>query len=417
MSGIFSSSALGVAALGTVVLLTAWLPLLLKGLPLSLPVIAVGFGYFAIAPLWPAGSAQSAVDLHVIEHMTEFVVLIALMGAGLRIGRPFSWRAWAPTWLMLGVAMPLTIGATALLGWAVMGLPAASAILIGAVLAPTDPVLAADVQAKPPGEGEGGEVRFVLTSEAGLNDGAAFPFVVLAIGITTASFNSLWADWIVQDLVLRLFAGVAVGFLSGRAFGWLTFKLPSVELSKTGDGLVAVGVTLISYGIAETIHGYGFVAVFVAAMTLRASDRGHDFHAAMAEFSEQIERILMVLIMVTFGAALGWGLLGPLEWRDIVGGVILLIVIRPLAGWISLRPTTLPAAARGLIAFFGIRGLGTFYYMAYAVGRGEFDGDKRLWAITSFIVLCSVVLHGTTAVPVMNWVDRKRAETSKISPN
>jgi NhaP-type Na+/H+ or K+/H+ antiporter len=223
----------------------------------------------------------------------------------------------------------------------------------------------------------------------------------------------MWQSWLVSDVVLRIAVGGALGFLSGWCFGLLAFRLPSLELAKTGDGLVAVGVTLVSYGVTEMLGGYGFLAVFVAAATLRATDRGHDFHAAMAEFSEQIERILMVLIMLVFGAALRWGLLAPLGWRDILVGLLFLLLVRPLAGWASLAWSPLPTTAKGLIAFFGVRGLGTIYYLAFAASRAEFEDAGRIWALSAFVILCSVVAHGISASPIMNWVDRRRARMQK----
>lgn len=404
-----SYDALTTAAVGAAILLTAWLPMLLKRLPLSLPIVAMAAGYAAMPLLWPEDAVRAAYRPDVVERLTEFVILVALMGAGLRIKRPLSWRGWVSTLLMIVVAMPLTIAGMAALCWRLAGFSLASAILIGAALAPTDPVLAAEVQAKPPGEEEGGEVRFVLTSEAGLNDGAAFPFVLLAIALTATSFQSTWQEWLLSDVLLRIFVGGAVGFLSGWCFGILAFKIPGLELAKTGDGLVAVGVTLISYGATEALGGYGFLAVFIAAVTLRATDRGHGFHAAMAEFSEQIERILMVLIMLVFGATLRWGLLAPLSWRDILVGLLFLLVVRPLSGWASLASSPIPTAAKGLVAFFGIRGLGTIYYLAFAVSRANFEDVDRIWALSAFVVLCSVVLHGVSASPIMSWVDRRRA--------
>ncbi|MEI9804625.1 MAG: cation:proton antiporter [Pseudolabrys sp.] len=316
-------------AIGVLILLTAWLPLAVRRLPLSLPIVAVAIG---IAISYVPGTERYAGELFrdaVLEHLTEFVILIALMGVGLRIERPFSWARWNITFRLLVIAMPLTIGAMTVLCLAVPGLPLASALLVAASLAPTDPVLAADVQVGPPGEEEGGEIRFSLTSEAGLNDGLAFPFVALALALTAASFDSLWKGWLLVDVVWKIGCGGLVGYIAGRAFGWLTFKLPRLKLSKTGDGLVAVGVTLISYGATELAHGYGFVAVFIAAMTLRATDRGHGFHSAMAEFSEQIERVLMVLVLVIFGGAIASGILTALRWEDVVAGAAMLLISAP----------------------------------------------------------------------------------------
>jgi NhaP-type Na+/H+ or K+/H+ antiporter len=211
---------------------------------------------------------------------------------------------------------------------------------------------------------------------------------------------------------------LAIGYGAGRLFGWLTFKMPRLKLSKTGDGLVALGMTLISYGAAEVVDGNGFIAVFVAAITLRSTDRGHDFHAALAEFSEQIERVLMVGILIIFGASIASGLLGNIGWRDVTAALLTILVIRPVAGWISLIGVDLPPLAPALIAFFGIRGLGTIYYLLYVTGRTQLPDADRLWALTSLVVLLSIIVHGIASTPLMNWVDRRRAEASgKTGPD
>lgn len=409
MEGTQSSTLIVILALGTIVLLTAWLPLMLRSLPLSLPILAVAFGYFAIPSTWISTWSSTALDGGALEHVTEFIILVALMGAGLRVERPFSWVHWQAPIRLLGFAMPLTIVAMTLIFHLALGLGWASALLLAAALAPTDPVLAADVQLRPPGEGEGGETRFGLTTEAGLNDGLAFPFVLLAAALADKPLGEVWAQWFLIDLLWKVSCGAAVGLAAGQLFGWLAFRLPRIEMSKTGDGLVAVGATLIAYALTEMIHGYGFIAVFIAAVTLRAADREHDFHAAMAEFSEQIERVLMVLVMVLFGGAVSAGLLHTVGWKEMLAGLALILVVRPVAGAISLSGAGLPLGARALMAFFGIRGIAVFYYLSYAVTRQEFADAHRLWGIGAFAVLVSVMLHGVTSTPLMNWADRQKS--------
>ena len=172
---------------GALVLLTAWLPMVLRQLPLSLPIVCVGIG--AALTTIPAVSDiafHPREHIHLVERLSEFVVIVSLMGAGLKLDRAVGWRRWMITWRLLGIAMPLTILALAVLASVLLGLGAASAILLAAALAPTDPVLASDVQVGPPLQGKEDEMRFALTSEAGLNDGLAFPFVHLAIALAAA---------------------------------------------------------------------------------------------------------------------------------------------------------------------------------------------------------------------------------------
>src|SRR5215207_4912879 len=177
-----------VALFGAVVLLTAWLPMVLKKLPLSLPIACVALGaVIFMIPGSPGPVPDPSEHLKVTQRLTELVVIVALMGAGLKLDRPLSWRSGLLTWRLLAIAMPLTIAALAILGHALLGLGLASALLLGAALAPTDPVLASDVQVGAPGQGKEDAVRFALTSEAGLNDGFAFPFVNLAVALTLAT--------------------------------------------------------------------------------------------------------------------------------------------------------------------------------------------------------------------------------------
>jgi NhaP-type Na+/H+ or K+/H+ antiporter len=303
----------------------------------------------------------------------------------------------------------MTIGAVTLLGVYGLGLPLGVALLLGAVLAPTDPVLASDVQVGPPNSGEESEVRFALTSEAGLNDGFAFPFVHLAIAVAAAGglTREVITDALLVDVLWRIGTGAVVGIVLGRLLGWMTFQAAHANFSKTGDGLVALGVTFAAYGVAEAIHGYGFLAVFITALTLRATERDHEFNDAMHDFAEQIERLLMLLLLVLFGGAIADGLLAPLTWAEAAFGLALLFVIRPVSAWVGFLGSGLPRRDRAIISFLGIRGLGSFYYLAYALNHGEYEGWARLWAITGFIVLCSILLHGVTATPLMRWIDRR----------
>ena len=237
--------ALLLATFGGIILLTAWLPMFLKRLPISLPMVCILIGMMlGWLPISPLKGINPLEDRLLTERLTEFVVIVALMGAGLKLDRPLSWRGWEPSWRLLFLAMPLTIAGIALLGWGVLDLTVSSALLLGAALAPTDPVLASDVQVGPPQSGEEGEVRFALTSEAGLNDGAAFPFVYLAIALAVAgeAHPGLFLEWFAIDVLWRIGAGLAIGWLGGKVMGYLTFHLPGgTGLSETREGLVALG--------------------------------------------------------------------------------------------------------------------------------------------------------------------------------
>jgi NhaP-type Na+/H+ or K+/H+ antiporter len=394
---------------GLLIALVAWLPLALRRLPLSLPIVCIGIGA-AIFSLPAVTLRPLPLDFpDIAERFTEFVVIIALMGAGLKLDRPFSWRKWGVTWRLLGITMPLGILAiTAMGGW-LLGLSWVAALLLAASLAPTDPVLASDVQVGPPKSGEEDEVRFGLTSEAGLNDGFAFPFVHLAIALgLSATTGEPWAkQWLLYNVLWEIAAGVIGGWLIGRLFGWLTFHVPAdTKLSKTGDGLIAISATFVSYGVTELIHCYGFLAVFVTALTLRRSHREHEFNRQMHDITEQVERLAMMVLLLLFGGALVSGLMRPLQWMDVAAAVAILLIIRPLGGMIALAGFKASTSEKMTLAFFGIRGVGSFYYLAYGLNHMELAGGERLWAIVGLVALLSILLHGLTVTPVMRRLDR-----------
>jgi len=401
------------ALFGGLVLLTAWLPMALKEAPLSLPIVCVALGAAMFWAIGIPGFAPHPAEFpSLVEHLTEFVVIISLMGAGLKIDRPLGWRSWSVTWRLLGFAMPLTIAALAGLSHMLLGLGAATALLLAACLAPTDAVLASDVQVGPPGSGEEDEARFSLTSEAGLNDGLAFPFVHAAVGIAIAAAGggASIGEWFGVHVVWKIAAGVAMGRGVGVAMGWLLFHLPNrARLSRTGDGFVALGITCLAYAATELVHGYGFLAVFVAALAIRAAERHNSYHQKLHDFAEELERLLTMALLVMFGGALAaGGLLSALTWPAAAFGLVALFVVRPLSGWIALAGAGCPAPERAAISFYGIRGMGTIYYLAYALQKAEFETPMLLWSTAAFIILISILLHGATVTPAMRWLDAAR---------
>lgn len=389
--------------LGLVILLVSWAPVGLKRLPLTLAIlcVAIGVGVFSTGLL--AFDPDPRTWDTATEKLTELVVIISLMGCGLKLDRKIGWKRWGVTWRLLAIAMPLTIGAVAVLGVWGLGFALPMALLLGAAMAPTDPVLASDVQVGPPGSGEEDEVRFGLTSEAGLNDALAFPFVHLAILASLGGLASQQAlvDWGLVKVGWKILAGVGVGWAVGAVFGWMLFRDSDRRLSHLGDGLIALAATFIAYAATELAHGYGFLAVFVAAVTIRNWERDHHFHEEMHDLSDQIERLLMMLLLVLFGGALANGLLVSLTWIDVGVALAVLLIVRPAAGLIALTGAPQPWREKLLLAFLGIRGVGSVYYVAYGLNHGEFGDSERLWAIVGLIVLVSIVVHGVTATPLL----------------
>ena len=428
------SSAWIYVALGLALFLAVVLPPLLDRFRINAPIVLVTLGLllgllpgFRDLDLDPVGHGEAVL------HITEFTVLVSLMGVGLALDRPLSfrdlgsWRSWSPTWRLLGVAMPLCIAGVGLLAWGAFGVAAPAALLLGAALAPTDPVLASDVQVGGPNDAdadgdedvaldEEDEVRFALTSEAGLNDGLAFPFVHAAILLATVGGFSQWgAHWAAWDVVGKVAVGVAVGVGLGWAVAKLAFTARSeqVRFATTGEPLVAIAALLASYGAAEVIGGYGFLSVFTCAMTVRSFERTQSYHHDMHEVIERLERLLTLVVLLLLGMALTNGLLANLDWRGVTLSLALLLVIRPLAGMVSFLGHRRQRGVHGfdqrervVAAFFGVRGVGSLFYLAYAGTHADWPELRWLWSVIAFTVVVSVYLHGFTAPFAMAWQER-----------
>jgi NhaP-type Na+/H+ or K+/H+ antiporter len=403
------------ALIGTGALLAGILPRVLERRPLSMPMAFLGLGLLLFGLPLGLPAADPLAHPKLTEHLTEVGVIVALMGAGLKIDRPFGRRRWASTFRLLIIAMPVTIAAVALLGWWWAGLVPASALLLGAAMAPTDPVLASDVQVGEPTDEEDSEdeVRFALTSEAGLNDGLAFPFVYAAIAIAAHGLDPAgWlGEWVLADVLYKGVVGLVGGIVIGKFLGRLFFRVKrdSLRLARHSEGFQALAATFLAYGLVEVAGGYGFLAVFVAARAIRAAERSHEYHQVLHDFAEQIERLLTVLLLLLLGGAVVGGLLAPLTWPAALAGLALIFVIRPLAAFAALRGAPGRLSEHWVIATFGIRGVGTFYYLAYAVTHADFPDEPLVWATAAFVVVVSVVLHGVAATPVMRHLDHTPA--------
>lgn len=407
------------AAIGVATLAAALLPRLLRNLPVSMPAVVLGAGFvgFWLLPRLPDPDPVAQHD--VALHLTEVCVVVSLMGAGLAINRPFSWRGWASTWRLLGVTMPLSMLAVGALGWWALGLGAASTVLLAAATAPTDPVLATEVQVSEPvdePDADDDEARFALTSEAGLNDGLAFPFTWAAVAISLSGVapGGWLGQWVVLDVVWRLAVGVLVGLVIGTLLGRLFFSgfAERLRITARAEGFVALAATFLAYGAAELAEGYGFIAVFVCACAIRSAERAHGYHRVMHTFVEQIERLLTVTVVVLLGGAVARGLFADVGWVEVAVAAAILLVVRPLAGWFGLTPGRTGPRERAVIAFFGVRGVGSLFYVAFAMENGEFPDGERLWSVLGLVVVGSILLHGAAATPVMAMLDRRRARAA-----
>ena len=351
---------------------------------------------------------ESVLSRNTIEYLTELIVIIALAGAGLAVDREAGKREWQHTWVLLILVMPLNIIVIAYLGQAMAGLTIAGSVLLAAALAPTDPVLARAVQVGGPLEGEEDDVRLSLTTEAGLNDGLAFPFVHLAVvlgGMALTSYadikvEELWT-WVWLDLFYRVVMGCAAGWAIGHLMARFVFsRYGDAAAGGENQGLVLMASTFLTYGLTEVIGGYGFLAVFVSARAARAFVRGteHESYATMPHwFSDQIEKVLLALLLLWLGSVAVSGTLNGMSMSELGVALLLIFIVRPLLAYICLLPTQGSRFDRGLIAMMGIRGFGTFFYVAYAQSQTDFDNIESIWRICIVAVILSIFVHGMTS--------------------
>lgn len=414
--------------------------------PVSTGMLYVGTGVV----LGPVG--LGVIDLDVVsdhiflERVTEIALIVSLFTAGLKLRVSLRDPRWWLSIRLAVVAMLVSVGLVAMVGYVGLGLPLGVAIILGAILAPTDPVLAADVQVREPGDRD--RLRFALTSEAGLNDGTAFPLVLLGLGLLNLrDIGDYGLHWLTVEIGWAVPAGLAIGALLGWAIGRVVSYLRRTRHEAVGfDDFLALGLIALSYGIALLVHASGFLAVFAAGLAVRrieatSSPRGwvpgevvqdastvpagelathpHSASAYMAEavlaFNEQIDRIGAMAVLLLVGSMLSADTLHPgAVWL----APLLLLVIRPASVWFALAGSRTSFLQRHLISWFGVRGIGSVFYLLYAIGHGV-PGvySSELVSMTLTVVAVSVIVHGITVTPLMRWyqsqVDRDTARTGE----
>lgn len=369
-------------------------------LPVSYPMLALLFGALIYMLPLPLPAPDPILHNDVLLLLTELAVIISLMGTGLKIDRYFSFSNYRIPLLLVSITMILCIAAVAAASWWLLGLVPATAILLGAVFAPTDPVIADEVQVEiEEKEDEEHPVRFSLTAEAGMNDSMAFPFTWLAILVLEQGFDGQALGlWAVYDVVYRLMAGVAVGYGLGRLVAWFLFVMP--KHSKHGIvkmEFIAISATLLIYGLTEVIHGYGFMAVFVGGYTIRHFDLEHQFHLGMHAFITQVEQMFMAILLVLLGGYVWEHDFIYFGWKEL--GLILafLFLIRPLSALIIFPGSGFSKKDRWIISFMGIKGIGSLFYLSFALHEVFFAEEVVLWEITAMLIVVSIILHGLTA--------------------
>ena len=430
-----------VAMLGAVLLLLALTSSYLRWIPVTTSVVCMGLG----VGLGPGGLGLLQLDLPQasgwMEHLTEVAVLFSLFVSGLKLRLPLSSRSWRVAFFLAGPVMLACIAGVSLvlhyglhLGWGV-------SVLIGAILAPTDPVLATLVQVNDAQDYD--RVRFSLSGEAGLNDGIAFPFVILGLLLVQGAEGSQWlTDWLLQDVLWAVPAGLLSGYWMGRGLGHLSLYLRTQHADSTlsPNDYLALALIAMAYVVADLIHGYGFLAVFAAGLGLRQAEVhtsptpqapaehlvqpvvGHQHvapeHAVKGDIAAledtQVAAGIMLGDMLSFGGLveramavflvtlLGVVLIEHWDWRALVVGAALFVIIRPLSTLLIPGHGLLDLRQRGLLGWFGIRGIGSLYYLFYALNHDMLPSVATSSTnLTLSVVALSIVVHGLSVQPLL----------------
>jgi sodium/hydrogen antiporter len=375
-------------------------------LPVSYAIIYLIAG-IALSP-YGFNVIQIRPGAEFLERLSEFVILISLFSCGLKINRPLRPWAWRSTARLIGILMPLCILAVAAVAYWGLGMGFGAAILLGAILAPTDPVLASEVQLADPEDRD--ELRFGLTSEGGLNDALAFPFVYFGLRwIKDSQWQNWLAEWVFVDLVWAIAVGLAMGVITAQAIVWLDKRLQRVRrVDAIMEDFVVLGMILLTYSLTEVVNGYGFLAVFVAGIVTQRCNNDPDRQSSQLEFTETIEKLTEIGSILLLGSLLRIEPILQFLLPGLLIGGLLIFVIRPIGALISMAGQKSNPVHSWLFGWFGIRGVGSLYYLFYSLGKGlkAEVGEQIAW-ITIITVIMSILLHGVTSTPIMNWYNRQ----------
>ena len=421
--------------IGAVLLFMALTAARIKRMPLSTAMVYLCIGVVLGPTVTDQFHFNPLEQSALLEVITEVAVLISLFGAGLKLAAPVGHLIWWAPFRLATVSMVTTVGLTALVGIWLLDLPLGAAVLLGAILAPTDPVLATDVQVKRAGDDD--RVRFSLTGEAALNDGTAFPMVMLGLGLLGLhELGDGFARWWLVDVLWACACGLGVGGGLGVATAWAMHRLALRGMrSELMENFLGLGLIALAYGSSLMLQGYGFLAVFAAAFMLhRTEARLGDLDAApdaqsggrasaavdppyMSQVSlhlvEQLERLAEVALLLLIG-----GMLFANSWQlvYVACALVLLFVVRPVSVLVGLIGSREPPVAKAALAWFGVRGIGSIYYLMYAIQHGVSDElAVTLVSVVLIVVATSIVLHGVTVTPLMRLYARFANEYQRAS--
>ncbi len=418
---------------------------LLRRLPLSTGMLYLGVGMLLGPAGWSLLTPDPSLHAPALEVAAEIAVLISLFAVGVKLGMPLSDRRWRVPLRLATLSMFVTIACVTAIGVGLLGLSLGAAVLLGAITAPTDPVLASDVQVVEANDRD--RLRFGLSAEGGLNDGAAFPFVMLGLGLMGLHDLGTWGwRWFAVDVAWAIVGGLAIGAALGALIGRVVLHLRTQHRLSVGlDEFLALGLIALAYGVALLCHSYGFLAVLAAGIALQrvtnvpradppepvpaagalpdrattekiATDERYASAYLMQEvrdFNDQLERIAEVAVVLVVGAMLYYV---QIDLRVVVFVTLMLLVVRPFSVWVGLLGASASRDQRWLMGWFGIRGIGSIYYLMYAINHGARESEAQLLVeLTLALVASSVVLHGISVTPLMSLYARRKARDRRTA--
>jgi NhaP-type Na+/H+ or K+/H+ antiporter len=395
--------------------------------PFSSSIVYLAVGLIAGPMVLNLFHFNAVKEAPLLEILTEVAVLISLFSAGIKMPVPVTVKQWARPVLLAWVGMALTVGLVAAFTYFIFNLPLGLAVLLGAILAPTDPVLATDVQSRHPGDKD--HLRFNLTCEAGMNDGSAFPFVMLGLGLLGLhDLGDAGWKWIALDVLWATSAAIAIGILGGMLLAHIGWKLRGSEFKhEILDDLAGLGLIALVYGISLSIDAWGFLTVFFAGVALRQTElklsachtrqpvpvkQNENVQPFGADDSDQpiisveslvfgahLERLSEMLLVFLLGGMLAFQFW---NWQTVGLALFLFLVARPLSVYITLAGTNTTWKLRSMIGWFGVRGIGSIYYLMYAIQHGLDSAlAEQLTQFVLVVVTLSIIVHGISVKPIM----------------
>jgi len=368
----------------------------------SAAVFYIGLGAVGAAALslLDVDPFDPIADHAVVERLTELALIVAVFAAGLTVEKGVRRRSVISIAVLLLVVMPLTIALIAVFGHLAMGLSLGAAVLLGAVLAPTDPVLAGDVGLGPPGDEAQGEPRLSLHTEAGINDGLASPFVLLGLFIADRGGTAWIGEWLWADVLYAVAVGVVIGAVMGVGGAWLVTRAREEGLfDRALDGFAALALVLVVYAASELLGSYGLLALFVAGFAFRRYEFEHEVHHGFHHGADTAGTFLELSVLLLLGSMLtldGLGTPGLAGW---LLAPLIVVVIRPALVMATSSSSLASLRERAFLAFFGVRGVAALFYAAIVAGSGALSPAETktvVWT-TVVCVIVSIVVHGTSA--------------------